>query len=80
MAGGCAWAIEGAIADYTNALELDSKNVKAWVARGFAEGRKGDNEGAIADYTRALELDPENALAPRIRHDLDELRAKRGAK
>jgi lipoprotein NlpI len=54
---------DGAIADYSRALELDPKFVAAYRARGIAKQAKNDFEGAIADYNRALELDPNLAIA-----------------
>ena len=55
--------LDGAIADYSRALELDPKNVYAYNNRGLTKQSKGDVDGAIADYNRTLELDPKNAYA-----------------
>ena len=55
--------IDGALADYTRAIDLDPGRALAWVSRGIARDRKHDAEGAIADSTRALELDPTLARA-----------------
>jgi len=52
-----------AIKAYTQALEIDPKNVEACVGRGNAKEAKGDLEGALADYERALKIDPKNASA-----------------
>ena len=49
---------DGAIADYTRALELDPGLARAWHGRGWAKTQKRDWDGAIFDLTRALELDP----------------------
>jgi tetratricopeptide (TPR) repeat protein len=49
---------DGAIADFTNAIELDPKSAEAYDDRGKA--RVGDWDGAIADFTKAIELNPEN--------------------
>jgi tetratricopeptide (TPR) repeat protein len=54
--------LDGAIADATQAIELDPKDTLAWTTRAAARDDKGDSDGAIDDYTRALELVPE--LAP----------------
>ena len=54
---------DGAIADYTRAIDLDPGRALAWSNRGIARDRKHDAEGAIADSTRALELDPTLARA-----------------
>src|SRR6266536_3337455 len=54
---------DGAIADYSNAIELDKKNADTYVSRGGAKESKGDLEGAIADYDQAMKLDPKNSAA-----------------
>lgn len=54
---------DGAIADYSRALELDPKDAAAYNNRGNVKKDKGDVDGAIADYSRALELDPKFPLA-----------------
>ena len=48
----------GAIVDYTNAIELDPTNAYYYYNRGKAKGMAEDYRGAIADYTKAIELDP----------------------
>jgi len=55
--------LDGAIADYTHALELDPKHASVYNNRGNAKRAKGDLDGAIADYARALELDPKYVFA-----------------
>ncbi len=45
---------DGAIADYTRAVELDPKNGLAYVRRGMAHDNKGEMEDAIKDYAAAL--------------------------
>ena len=54
---------DGAIADYSNAIEFDNKNADTYVSRGGAKESKGDLEGAMADYDQALKLDPKNSTA-----------------
>ena len=54
---------EGAIADYTKAIEINPKYVDAYIWRGLAKHSKGDYDGAIADYTKAIEIDPKCAGA-----------------
>jgi tetratricopeptide (TPR) repeat protein len=51
---------EAAIADYTQALELDPAYTDALIARAAAYYALEDFEAAIADYTRAIERDPNN--------------------
>ena len=55
--------LDGAIADYNRAIELDPKDASAYYNRGNAKKAKGDLDGAIADYNRAIELDPKLAIA-----------------
>ncbi|MBI2899966.1 MAG: tetratricopeptide repeat protein, partial [Planctomycetes bacterium] len=50
--------LDGAIADYTKAIELDPRNGRTYDNRADAKKAKGDLDGAIADYTKAIELDP----------------------
>jgi Tfp pilus assembly protein PilF len=47
-----------AIADFTQAIQLDPKSTQAYVNRGFAYDDKGDDDRAIADYSQAIQLDP----------------------
>ena len=64
---GVAYGLKGdfdrAIADYTQAIQLDPKNAVSYNNRGAAYGIKGDLDGAIADYARAIQLDPKDATA-----------------
>ena len=48
--------VNGAIEDYTRAIELDPKNALAYVRRGMAYDANGEYEKEIADYTAALAL------------------------
>jgi len=57
------WDLDGAIADYSRALELDPNFAAAYRRRGIAKQAKSDFDGAIADFDRALELDPKLAMA-----------------
>jgi len=52
---------QGAIADYTKAIELNSKYALAYTNRGTAKGIIGDKEGAIADYKKAAQLNDPDA-------------------
>ncbi|OHE76612.1 MAG: hypothetical protein A2107_06185 [Verrucomicrobia bacterium GWF2_62_7] len=55
--------LDGAIADYTHAIELNPEHPSAYCGRGGAYGLKDEDDKAIADYTRAIELDPKYARA-----------------
>jgi tetratricopeptide (TPR) repeat protein len=48
----------GAIADFSRAIELDPKSVSAIYNRGIAKLQKRDFDGAIADLNRTIELSP----------------------
>src|ERR1700689_2888938 len=50
-----------AIADYTQAISIDPKHVKAYKNRGLAYRDKGDYDRAIGDYNQAISLDPAGA-------------------
>lgn len=55
--------LDGAIADYTKAIQLDPNFADAYLNRGAARNLKDDSEGAMADYSKAIELDPNPADA-----------------
>src|SRR5262249_6411107 len=50
--------LEGAIADYNRAVELNPKLARAYRDRGNVKRMKGDLDGAVADCTKAIELHP----------------------
>ncbi len=66
---------DSAIADFTRAIVLHSKNAYAYAYLGYAKESKGDWDGAIADCSKAIELDPSIAQAYAIRGSAT---AKRG--
>jgi tetratricopeptide (TPR) repeat protein len=53
-------AYEQAIADYTQALELDDALADAWFNRGVSFYELGQYDDSIADLTRAIEVNPED--------------------
>jgi tetratricopeptide (TPR) repeat protein len=55
--------LDGAIADYTRALQFEPKDTSLFYGRATARQKKNDLEGALADYTKTIELDPTHALA-----------------
>jgi len=55
--------LDGAIADYTRAIEINPKLLGAYGNRGYAKNVKGDLDGAIADYTRVIEINPKLSYA-----------------
>ena len=55
--------LDGAIAEYTRAIELDPRYADAYLNRANTQADKGDMGHAIADYNRALEINPALARA-----------------
>lgn len=52
----------GAIADYTNALSKDPKNVTAYYYRAIARKSIKDYRGAVADYSKAIYLNKDDSI------------------
>jgi len=52
-----------AIADYTQALKIDSNYALAYSNRGLIYGSRGDYDPAIIDFSRALKIDSNNTFA-----------------
>jgi tetratricopeptide (TPR) repeat protein len=55
--------LDGAIADFTRASELNPKDDAPYYNRAQAKWLKKDASGAVADYTRAIELGSTNPAA-----------------
>ncbi len=55
--------VDGALVDYSKAIELKPSFAEAYINRGGAKYRKEDLDGALADYSRAIELKPDDAEA-----------------
>jgi tetratricopeptide (TPR) repeat protein len=53
--------LDGAISDYTTAIEIDPRYTHAYYNRGIARRAKGDLDGAIADYNKYIEMEPRDA-------------------
>jgi len=54
---------ERALADFNEAIRVDSDNAKAYGGRGLTYqlmGREGDTKRALADWTEALRIDPDD--------------------
>ena len=49
--------LDGAMADYNQAIKLDPKFTGAYNNRGNIKLKKGDLKGAMADYNQAIQLD-----------------------
>lgn len=52
--------LDGALADYTRAIELNPHDAAPYNNRGLLKMAKGDLDGALADYDRALQISPRN--------------------
>jgi tetratricopeptide (TPR) repeat protein len=50
--------LDGAIADFTKAVEINPRYTEAYVWRGLARDYKGDHDGALADFNKAIEINP----------------------
>jgi tetratricopeptide (TPR) repeat protein len=57
--------LNGAIADYDQAIKLNPMHANSYSNRGLAESDKGDLRSALADYNKAVELSP-NSFQPYI--------------
>ena len=51
------------IADYSEALAIDSNSAHAYFSRGYLWTRKGNYDKAIAEYSQFLTIDPKNAAS-----------------
>jgi tetratricopeptide (TPR) repeat protein len=56
-----------AIADFTQAIQLDPKNAEAYCYRGMQYSRKEEYDKAIADYSKTVDLDPRYRYAYKFR-------------
>jgi tetratricopeptide (TPR) repeat protein len=55
--------LDGAIADYDRAIQLDPKDAAIYNNRGVAKQAKGGLDAAIVDFNRAIQLNPKDAGA-----------------
>jgi tetratricopeptide (TPR) repeat protein len=54
---------QGAVADFTHAIELDPKYAEAYQRRGGSRGWLGDNQGWLDDLNKAISLEPKVAVS-----------------
>ena len=54
---------DGAVIDYSKAIEINPRGFLGFFNRAFARKQKGDLDGAIADLNVALEINPEDVDA-----------------
>ena len=55
--------LDGALADYNQAIQLDPHNVEVLSRRALTERDKGNWDGALADFNNVLAIAPDNADA-----------------
>jgi len=55
--------LDGAIADFTKAIEVRPDYAEAYNLRGLAKQAKGNLDGAVEDFTKAIEINPDYAGA-----------------
>ena len=55
--------LNGALADYDHAIQLDPRYAAAYNGRGNVKRAKRDLDGALADYNRAIELNGGSSIA-----------------
>ena len=58
---------QGAIEDFSSAIEIDSKYKEAYIGRGKSKVKLENYKSAIKDYSRVIKLDPNDKLALRCR-------------
>ena len=63
---------DGAIVDYTKAINLRADYVDAYIGRGHAKKGKNDLSGALADCTKAIEFNPNSVSAYIARGNVEE--------
>lgn len=52
--------LDGALSDFSKAIELKADYANAYVNRGVVRGLKRDIHGAIADIRKGVEIDPKS--------------------
>jgi serine protease Do len=50
----------GAIADFSQAVQLDSNLASAYLGRGLSQSAMSNPDGALSDYTKAIQLSPDS--------------------
>jgi len=62
---------DGAIEDFTKAIELDGNLAKAYAARGVSREAKGDGDGAKSDYSKSIQIEIMNEIGRQMRENPD---------
>ena len=66
--------LDGALADYTEALRLNPQYAAAYLNRGIVRAAQKDYRGAVADYEARLRLRPDDPQKDAIRAEIERLR------
>ena len=64
---------QGAIDDWSKAIEIDPQNAVAYYNRGLANSNLKDYQAAIDDWSKAIEINPQHANAYHNRGSAREL-------
>jgi len=62
---------DGAIEDFTKAIELNPKHAKAYAARGVSREAKGDGGGAKSDYSKSIQIEIMSEINRQMRENPD---------
>ena len=62
---------DGAIEDFTKAIELNPNLAKAYAARGVSREAKGDGGGAKSDYSKSLQIEIMGEISRQMRENPD---------
>ena len=54
---------QGAIDDWSKAIEINPQHANAYINRSNTKLKLGDNEGALQDSNKAIEIDPSSSFA-----------------
>jgi tetratricopeptide (TPR) repeat protein len=60
---------DGAIADFSKAIELNGNCVQAYAARGVSREAKGDGNGAKSDYSKSIQIEIMNEINRQMREN-----------
>jgi hypothetical protein len=62
---------DGAIEDFTKAIELNPNLAKAYAARGVSREAKGDGGGAKSDYSKSIQIEIMSEINRQMRENPD---------
>jgi tetratricopeptide (TPR) repeat protein len=70
---------DGAIGDFTKAIEINPNDAESYFFRGMSKAKLKDDVGAILDYSKAIEIDPGNSYYFKRGVSKENLKDYRGA-